>query len=241
MRDKKITFIPDSLRAEELFDPPAPASKKVPEWYKTLNKYVFPDVKFSRYPGPESGPDDTNLTAKACKPLLDTFTTGYIITLPTDVAVVDPNIYGARMMWDSNTNMIDTHAKPQLGNLNVPPEFEEGPYKWNFHWAIRAPKGYSLLYTHPLNRPDLPFQTFSGIVDSDEYPVPVNLPFLMKKDFIGTLEKGTPVAQVIPIKRESWNHEKLTHDKYNAFDAERIKLYMGGAYKKLFWKPKRYR
>jgi hypothetical protein len=241
MRNKTISFIPDSERAEKLFDSPIPASKVVPNWYKKLNKYVFPDVKFTRFPGKNTGPDDTNLTAKACAPFLDTFTTGYMVVLPTDVAVVDPNIYEARMIWDSHTNMVDAHASSQLGDLNVPEEFEPGAYKWNFHWSIRVPKGYSLLYTHPLNRPDLPFQTFSGIVDSDEYSVPVNLPFLLRKNFIGTIEKGTPVAQVIPIKRESWNHKKLTHDKYNPLDAERLKLYLGGAYKKLFWTPKRYK
>lgn len=241
MFNRKISFIPDSLRAEEILDSPVPASKLVPEWYKKLSKYVFPDVKFSRFPSKTSGPDDTNFTAKACKPFLDTYTTGYLVVLPTDVAVVDTDIYEARIWWDSNTNMVDAHAPAQLSGLNVPDEYEPSPYKWNMHWAIRVPKGYSLLYTHPLNRPDLPFHTFSGIVDSDEYPTPVNLPFLLRKDFVGVIPKGTPIAQVIPIKRENWSHEKLTHDKFNPLESEKIKLYLGGGYKKLFWKPKRYK
>lgn len=241
MFEKIIEFIPDSQRAEEILDSPVPAYKLVPEWYKKLNKYVFPDVKFTRFPDKGAGPNDTNLTSKACKPMLDTFTTGYLITLPTDVAVVDTDIYEARMWWDSNTNMIESHAERQIHGLDIPDEYEPGPYKWNLHWSIKVPRGYSLLYTHPLNRPDLPFHTFSGIVDSDTYSLPVNLPFFLRKDFVGVIEKGTPIAQVIPIKRENWNHKKLTHDNYNSLEGERLKLYLGGAYKKLFWKPKRYR
>lgn len=241
MFDKTIEFVPDSQRAEEILDSPIPAYKMVPEWYKKLSKYVFPDVKFTRYPSKTSGPDDTNLTAKACKPFLDTFTTGYLITLPTDVAVVDTDVYEARMWWDSNTNMVESHATEQVGGLNIPKEYDDGPYKWNFHWSIRTPKGYSLLYTHPLNRPDLPFHTFSGIVDSDTYGVPVNLPFLLRRDFVGVIEKGTPVAQVIPIKRESWSHKKTSHREYNHLESEKLKLYLGGAYQKLFWKPKKYK
>ena len=40
-----------------------------------------------------------------------------------------------------------------------------------FHnlWSIEAPEGYSLLFTHPVNRFDLPFTTLSGLVDCDRY------------------------------------------------------------------------
>lgn len=237
---KKITFIPDSERAEKILEPPSPAYKLVPEWFKSLSKYIS-DPKFSRYPSKDSGPSDTNFTSKACKPFFDSFTMGYLITLPTDVAIVDPNVYEARMFWDSNTNMADSHASVQVAGLDVPDEYEPAPYKWNFHWSIKVPKGYSLMFTHPFNRIELPFYTTTGIVESDQYEVPVNLPFFLKKNFIGVIPKGTPVAQVIPIKRESWEHEIKTHQEYNPYEAERIKLYLGGAYKKLFWQPKRYR
>jgi len=241
MRDRVIKFIPDSIRAERLLEPPQPSYKVLPEWYKKLSKYIVSDVKFSRYPDKNSGPNDTNFTSKACKPLFDTFTTGYSIVLPTDVAVVDPSVYEARIFWDSNTNMVESHSSVQVDGLSIPDEYEENPYKWNFHWAITVPRGYSLLYTHPFNRFDLPFHTFTGIVDSDTYGIPVNLPFLLRKDFVGVIEKGTPVAQVVPIKRESWIHRVLSHNKYNEFESEGLKLHLGGAYKKIYWKPKRYR
>lgn len=238
---KTIKFVPDSPRAERILQSPTPAYKNVPEWYKRLSKYTVSDVKFSRLPTETSGPNDTNLTAKACKPFLDSFTVGYIITLPTDVSIVDPDIYGTRIIWDSNTNMVDAHSALQINGLSVPEEYEPSPYKWNFHWAIEVPDGYSLIYTHPFNRVELPFHTLTGVVDSDVYGAPVNLPFFLRKDFTGVLPIGTPVAQVIPIKREDWTHSIGTCEDYDPFTVERIKLHMSGGYKKMYWKPKNYR
>ena len=51
---------------------------------------------------------------------------------------------------------------------------------------------------------DLPFSTFSGIVDTDKHPMCISFPFLIRKDFNGILKKGTPIAQCIPIKRENF-------------------------------------
>jgi hypothetical protein len=44
----------------------------------------------------------------------------------------------------------------------------------------------------------------SAIVDSDKFYGSGNIPFFLKADFEGTIEKGTPIAQLIPIKRKSW-------------------------------------
>jgi len=238
---KIIRFVPDSERAEKILDCPSPGHKNVPEWYKKLSKYAFKESKFNRLPGHDTGPNDTNLTAKACKPMLDSFLVGYIVTLPTDVAVVDPAVYGGRVIWDSNTNMIESHAEVQVDGWIPPSEYEPGPYKWNFHWSIRVPRGYSLIYTHPFNRPELPFYTATGVVDADVYSAPVNLPFFLRKDFVGVIPKGTPVAQVVPIKREEWSHEVGTLEEFDHYEVEKMKLFMGGAYKKLFWSPKHYR
>lgn len=238
---RTITFTPDTPRAERILDHPSPASKNVPRWFQTLGKYVVPEAKSSRYPDKDSTPNNTNFTVKACKPFLDSMLTGYMITLPTDVTVVDPQYYEARIIWDSNTNMIDTHAARQMEGFQAPEEYEPSPYKWNFHWAITVPKGYSLLYTHPLNRIELPFYTMSGVVDADTYRVPVNLPFFLKKDFNGLIPRGTPIAQVIPIKRESWEHRVASLSEFDEFAGEEMKLFMGGAYRRMHWSPKSYR
>lgn len=37
--------------------------------------------------------------------------------------------------------------------------------KFHNAWAIEAPPGHSVLFTHPLNRYDLPLITLAGLVD----------------------------------------------------------------------------
>jgi hypothetical protein len=78
--------------------------------------------------------------------------------------------------------------------------------KFNNFWTIEAPPGYSILFTHPVNRTDLPFTTLTGLVDCDKFSnSPVNFPARWHdQDFSGVLPKGTPVAQCLPVKRENW-------------------------------------
>jgi hypothetical protein len=62
------------------------------------------------------------------------------------------------------------------------------------------------LITHPINRYDLPFTSVSGLADYDVYPLPGNVSFHIKEGFEGTIPAGTPIMQIIPIKREDWEH-----------------------------------
>ena len=82
---------------------------------------------------------------------------------------------------------------------------------WSFDFSLKTPKGYSVLFCHPLNRFELPFQTFSGVVETDEYNQGTHFPFYIKKLNVGEIiiiKKGTPIVQIIPFKRENW---KIMH------------------------------
>ena len=89
--------------------------------------------------------------------------------------------------------------------------------KFHNFWTIESPPGYSLLFTHPVNRADLPFTTLTGLVDTDAYrDVNVHFPAHWHDlAFNGVLPKGTPVAQCIPVKRESWaaSFGTLSHEQ----------------------------
>ena len=63
-----------------------------------------------------------------------------------------------------------------------------------------------MLLTHPVNRLDLPFTTLTGLVDSDAYHDNwVHFPaHWHDPDYTGVLPKGTPIAQCMAVKRESW-------------------------------------
>jgi hypothetical protein len=138
--------------------------------------------------------------------------------------------------------IVSTHLKEQISLDMVPKGYSTQPYKFNSKWSIKTPKGYSALFVHPLNRGDLPFYTLSGFVDTDDYNVPVNFPFLIREDFEGIIPMGTPIAQVIPIKRESWTHEVNKFDpEFNVKASAKLHGTIYRAYKTLFWRQKQYK
>jgi hypothetical protein len=177
---KKISF--RSVLPDVSIPHPTPASKNIPEWYRTSKSFV-------------NGLE----TLKKCVPLLDSMTTGYTLTLASDI------MFSRGKFQDiSSHGFVQAHEDGQIENLKIPAEYEKTVYKWINSFILKTPKGYSTLFVHPINRIDLPFYSLSGLVDTDKYPLEVNFPFLIKKDFVGIIPAGTPIAQAIPIKREDW-------------------------------------
>lgn len=172
---------------------PQPASKFIPDWYKNMESYIGGKKK--------PGEDGTTLaTVKRCMPVFDAINAGYIITSPADiyVRIKDGNQY---FDW-SSLNLINFHPVSQAPEH--PAKNKHAYPKWMNYWAIRTPKGYSVMFVQPMHRESV-FTILPGIVDTDEYYAPVNFPFVINDpEFEGLIPKGTPIAQVIPFKRESW-------------------------------------
>jgi|688.fasta_scaffold409024_2 hypothetical protein len=234
---KKILFRPSSQLTETLLDPPTTSISKIPDWFKKLPKTVsgesFPNIKGR----------SSDLTVKPCIPFFDSITSGYMLTTPADMVFTLKD--GVREVnWPTpDFQLIGEHTLNQLGSYEIPEEYEKHILKWNGFWGIQTPPGYSLLFMHPLGRPELPFYSFHGIVDSDKHYVPINIPFVLRKGFVGVIPKGTPYAQVIPIKRESW-HSKKKNFLDNGFDPNnvlgKVHLYAEKWYKKNIWERKKY-
>jgi hypothetical protein len=214
---KRIKFT--STQPDLEISHPRPASKMIPEWYRTSE-------------GSSHGVD----TVKRCVPFLDSMMSGYMITLSSDVYFSHGKVQDI-----SKIHTIGAHVEGQLGNLTIPREYYNDVFKWLNSFILKTPKGYSTLFTHPLNRVDLPFFTFSGTVDTDTFPLQVNFPFLIKKDFVGIIPAGTPIAQAIPFKRDSWTSIVEDSEPYiePAF-ASSIHNPPFKFYKKNFWKRKSY-
>lgn len=220
-------------------EPPKPSNQFLPDWYKKMNFYTNGDkIPFSLKTG-------TNLTIKSCTPVLDLITAGYMITLDSDVICTDKSEYEHRIMWKSDREVITVHPNNQFKELFIPDEFEKDlAYKWDkeMSWGILTPPGYSLLVSHPFYRFDLPFFTLPAIVDADEMKRPFNLPFLLRKDFNGIIERGTPIAQVIPFKRENWKSEiEKEVDEYAEFNKEDLNSKIFRSYKSRWWHKKTYK
>jgi hypothetical protein len=216
---------------------PKPAVRVLPAWFNAIPRFVENAKKFKFF---SSG--NSNSTVKWCNPFMDSLTAGYTITLEQDLFVElasGEHLFSWRSGGDG---LINTHSKSQVSPSMVPQGFDPQPFKFRNDWAIETPKGYSALFVHPLNRGDLPFYTLSGFVDTDDYNMPVNFPFLIRADFEGIIPAGTPIVQVIPIKRESWDHEIGKFDpEYNKKKSAKFDSTIYKAYKNLFWKRKEYK
>lgn len=205
----------------------------VPDWYKKTESYVG----LEKTP---NGMGGTSGTIKKCMPVFDAMTAGYMILLPADVYVSVK--HGEQFFQWANFNLISDHSVQQAP-LH-PARRKNNPYpKFNNPWSIKTPEGYSTLFVHPMHQ-DLPFTIFPGIVDTDKYFAPVNFPMVINDpNFEGLIPKGTPIAQVIPFKRELWEiqygtQEDLKAQKQNSMMLE-SKFF--DRYKNMFRTIKEYR
>lgn len=180
-----------------------PASKFIPDWYKNMESYVGGKKK----PTVENA---NSATIKRCMPVFDTITAGYIITSPADVYV---SIVGGKQFFQwSSFDLISFHPIQQAPEH--PARNQHAYPKWQNPWAIRTPKGYSTMFVQPMHRESV-FTILPGIVDTDEYYAAVNFPFVINDtEFEGLIPEGTPIAQVIPFKRDSWTVQFGTEKEY---------------------------
>jgi len=204
---------------------PKTADRFVPDWYKNLESYL----------GGEKAPDgngSTSATAKRCMPIFDAISGGYILTTYVDVWVKQQPQIPEGTFMDENTDMSTFPTQPfyewpSFGPLGFHPveQMPEHPSKgdhkisypkWINPWAITTPPGYSVLFISPMHR-DSMFTILPGIVDTDQYAAPVNFPFVLNEanKFEGLIPAGTPMAQVIPFKRDSWEMQTGTQEDFN--------------------------
>jgi hypothetical protein len=227
---KQITFT--NVLGLDFF-PPKPAVKEVPEWYKNTSEYVGDQGKKI------VKDNETPHTIKKCIPVFDAITTGYILYTQVDVQVTQQD--GLPYYAWSSQGAISFHP---IGQAPLHPKRNEAPYpKWNNPYAITTPPGYSVLFTAPMHRKSM-FTILDGVVDTDTYKSPVNFPFVLNDvKWEGIIPAGTPMAQVIPFKRESWEH-KIGSDKelkeQNMVTAK-LKTLFFNSYKRQFWSRKEYR
>jgi hypothetical protein len=154
-------------------------------------------------------------TVKRCPPFIDAMTCGFLIPLASDVRITN-----GELSWDMAIPPGPVTFERSPISFHDPSQVEGSPFftedqfiiKFINFWTIEAPPDYSVLFTHPVNRVDLPFRTITGLVDSDHYNNNlVHFPAQWHDpDFSGVLPKGTPVAQCIPVKRDNWAHEIAT-------------------------------
>jgi hypothetical protein len=220
--------------------PPKPASSFLPDWYKNAPQYRNNKKEIVQDAVATSG------TIKKCIPIFDSLTSGYIITTHVDVWVKQKDVGNDQKMpfyHFPEFEAISTHDPDQvkyhpLANNKMPTP------KWNSPWSIKTPKNHSCLFVPPLNNPNNFFTIIPGIVDTDSYNPPINFPFILNDiKFEGLIPAGTPMVQVIPFKRQSWemefgNNKDIQEQKMQFY---KLKSNIFDSYKKMFWAKKEFK
>jgi len=196
-KTKKIVFKAET-GFKESFENPKPAKRFVPDWYKKMQ------TRLQEINNPFNGQISTNATIKACAPVLDYLTGGYIIPIPFDLKV---NVVDGKHNFIYNVPFPFTsmHAPYQIKGA---PFENKTPHKITNPWFIETPKGYSCFFFKPYYADTKGIDILPAIVDTDNFHE-VNFPFFFTETEDGEyfIPRGTPIAQVLPFKRDEFEME----------------------------------
>jgi len=221
--------------AESLYNP-GPSSKFIPEWYKNAQSYLNNEKK------PHASMPF--VTIKKCMPVFDSITAGYMIVLGRDMYVQQledgPYLHWRSENSEETEDVLTEHHEFQVqghpdNNLGYQLKIENP-------WLVKTDPGYSCMIIPPMHR-DNKIVILPGVVDTDKYYQKINLPFNLKdKNFEGMIEAGTPIAQIIPFKRESFVMSVVPLDAKKRLANERaIASKLFDAYRNIFWSRKEYK
>jgi len=177
---------------------PVAAAAALPDWLRSMP---------ARVPAAALGGEVRTL--KHCPPFIDAVGLGILVPLACDVEVRADGF-----AWDWAPPVVASvpgypraplsfHLPEQASGAPFAPATGELIVKLTNFWTLATEPGWSLLATHPFNRPELPFWTLTGLVDTDAYGHGlIHFPALWRDPaFRGTLPAGTPIAQCVAVRR----------------------------------------
>ena len=240
---KNIEFSihPELLHIKEI--QPIPSKLDIPDWFKKIKHTV------------------DHPTIKGCVPVLDSITAGYILPLPQDMHIRwnvlnqdnQPDCFVRFPHSELNRQSIynlnedaQSHPINQVGGKDSSLGMKNGNFpvcKILKPGVIKTPPGYSCLFLPPMHRENDYFHILPGMVDTDNFGIEVNFPFIVNSGKYSTFDKvfkqGLPYVQVIPFKRQQW---KMNIKAKNFFEHEKFKanyyLKLWNRYKTMIWNKK---
>jgi hypothetical protein len=237
----KIRFYQHSEGTSAYTDPPEPAVKFVPDWYKKQKGTVNDSETLPK--------GYSTSTVKRCMPVFDIMTAGYMITMPCDVYLdaTDPE----KLTWSIpiaikqfQADMFSSHEKQQYDEYPIDKSRQhETLFRVMPFWYMKTEPGYSTLFLNPVHRDTYPLTAIPAFVDSDKFITEGHLSFIVEKGFKGVIKRGTPLVQVIPVKRDSWESEVVdAEDSKKTLSNQRLKLrsMFANGYKLIFRSKKEY-
>lgn len=193
---------------------PHPARDSLPDWFKKL-----PPIDPTAVSATNNG-----LTIKRCMPFFDAVTTGWIVPLAATVRIaIKDSGQTVDAGWEFDRVMVSNHSPYQIAGHPAAPR---PPLKLHNYWTIKTPPGWSCLFVPPLNRDNGVAALLAGIVDTDRYASLINFPFFATgPDGIHTLEKGTPLVQVLPFRRQTTHLPGVIRTEKPDEAAHRIRIF----------------
>jgi hypothetical protein len=235
---------------------PASTKNVIPKWYKDADRFAknphtneyFKATK-EVCPFPKEGTvDDYGKipTWKACPAIMDAFSTGYVLNTPCDITFFKNNFGKIDIKIEDSRHQDFCSKRMPMAQFEHPYGYYKEHFAWYPDWALELPKGYSALFMTPMNRFDLPFLNTTGVVDCDKVHLLGTFPFFLPEGWEGTIPAGTPYMQILPFKRENWDHETKFQQQQEIYDkmVENMKFYRqpdGGVYKNKVWSRREYK
>lgn len=237
----KIKFYQYSENTSAYADMPQPASRFVPDWYRKQRGTI----------------DDANTlakgysttTVKKCMPVFDLMTAGYMLTMPCDVFLdsTDPDklVFSVPApLKQFQADMFSFHDKQQYDEYPIDKASKHQTlFRILPFWYIQTEPGYSAMFINPVHRDTSPLTAIPAFVDSDKFITEGHLSFVVDKGFKGVIKKGTPIIQIIPIRREDWQSEVVdieSSKKELSHQRLRLRSMFANGYKILFRSKKEY-
>lgn len=192
MTNKTIAFFP---KFDNLL-PPVTASSILPEWYKNQSSYD----------------DFGNPTIKRCLPIFDAMSFGYFLIAQSDITVDSTNPAGLVVTSDNDFNgiLFSQHDFKQYDKYPIPSGYHNHVLRIHPMWSVQTPNDYSALFINPVNNGSKNINAITGLIDTDNFISDGHLSFFVKENTLFKIKKGTPIIQVLPIKRESWESVEMS-------------------------------
>lgn len=200
-----ITFVPSLSGLTNIKECiPTPSSKFIPEWWKTTKYKPLEMSTTNHYQG----------NIKNCPSFAEWFSLGYVVPMWTDSFI---SYDQETKIWNVRTrdNRLSWGAQPQETNfLNDMPYSYMGvdsvfAFKAISPWKIITKPGYSILVFPLFFHFNSEYSVVPGVVDTDIHHVvnPDIIYHTINKEIF--IERGTPLFQVVPFKRETETHQVL--------------------------------
>jgi hypothetical protein len=234
----EIEFVALNRYAFEVCPKPFPASQVLPQWWKDASPYIKgpqnPDGKKIIIEDRES-----NASFKKCTPMLDVLSSGYVVPLWSDIQIRNVDGYPV-ISWRTTQNVFELHDGQEV---EIPDGYQNIQVKFLNQWVPKLPKGFSALIIPCPGYPNNVLRPIPAIIDYDKTTHPLYPPMYLKEGFEGIIEKGTPMFQIIPFKRNNWKSKFsfLEEGQYVINMNRDVKATIVNNYVKNFWEKKSYK